>query len=73
MVFWDAFILEAIERNGLAFGGGTNGFVSLWKRGSATKAHREIIRSWLAARPEVRSVNIGPRVDCWHGGEHDVL
>lgn len=27
MRFWDAFILDAIERNGMAFGGWTDGFV----------------------------------------------
>lgn len=67
MNFWDAFILEAIEPNGLAYGGGeTHGFISCWKRGSATEGHRERIRSWLIGRREVQSVNIGPLVDSWY-------
>lgn len=64
--FWDAFILDAIERNGLAFGGGTNGFVHPWGRGSANESHRELVRTWLTARPEVVSAQVGPLIDAWH-------
>lgn len=67
--FWESFILDGIERNELIFGGGTDGFVALPHRGSATDAHRDIIRSWLSARPEVASVVIGPLVDAWHLSE----
>jgi uncharacterized protein YggL (DUF469 family) len=69
--FWDAFILEAIERNGLAYGGGTSGFATSWGRGSATEAHRETVRSWLSSRAEVQSVDVGPLVDSWHGGKDE--
>lgn len=65
-IFWDAFILNVIEPHGLAFGGGTSGFVSLRTRGSVTEAHREIVRSWLTSQPEVQVANIGPLVDCWY-------
>ena len=71
--FWDAFILEAIERNGLAFGGGTNGFVCAWGRGSATESHREVVRSWLSSRPEVESAQAGPLIDAWHSRDNDGL
>ncbi|MEO8006890.1 MAG: YggL family protein [Betaproteobacteria bacterium] len=65
--FWVAFILEAIERNGLGFGGGdTEGFVTA-VHGSATEAHRQAVETWLGARTEVSSVKIGPLVDAWHG------
>ena len=70
MHFWDAFILDAIERNGLSFGGGTNGFASVWGRGSATETHRESVRSWLGSRAEVLSFVVGPLIDAWHGGEN---
>jgi uncharacterized protein len=69
MHFWDAFILDAIERNALAYGGGTNGFVSSWARGSVTEAHREMVGSWLKSRAEVQSVDVGPLVDSWHADE----
>jgi uncharacterized protein YggL (DUF469 family) len=68
--FWDAFILQAIEQNGLAFGGGTNGFVCAWGRGSTRESHRELVRGWLTARPEVESVHIGPLTDAWYAS-HD--
>lgn len=69
--FWDTFILEAIERNGLGFGGGdTEGFVTA-VRGSATEAHRQAVEAWLRARAELSSVTVGPLVDAWHGWEQD--
>ena len=65
--FLDEFILDAIEKNELVFGGGTScGFISTWKRGSASKAHRAIIQNWLNQRQEVVSTAIGPLVDAWH-------
>ena len=39
--FWDEFIVQSIEKNGLAFGGSTNGFVSAFGRGSTNKMHRD--------------------------------
>ena len=65
--FWDAFILEAIETNNLAFGGGGNdGFITAWGRGSATDAHRQVVLKWLTSRPEVSSAQAGQLVDAWH-------
>lgn len=64
--FWDDFILQAIEANGLAFGGGTTGYVTRRGRGSATDAHRDAVLSWLSARGgEVSSVEIDPLTDAW--------
>ena len=63
--FWDEFILEAIENHSLAFGGGTEGFVTAWGRGTTTDTHREIVRAWLTSRPEVVSAQAGPLVDAW--------
>lgn len=64
--FWDAFILEAIEAHGLAFGGGTDGFITAWGRGSTSDTHREVVRAWLVSRPEAVSADIGPLIDAWH-------
>jgi uncharacterized protein YggL (DUF469 family) len=67
--FWDAFILGTIERNGLVFGGGSDGFVCASRRGSANESHREIMRIWLANRPDVMSSRVGPLVDAWYQPE----
>lgn len=65
--FLDEFILDAIEKNDLAFGGGTGcGFITTWKRGSVSETHRAIIENWLSQRQEVVSVTLGPLVDAWH-------
>lgn len=65
--FLDEFILDAIEKNGLAFGGGTDcGFITTWKRGSASEAHRTIVENWLSQRQEVVAVALGPLVDAWY-------
>lgn len=63
--FWDAFLLDAIEPNGLAFGGSTEGFITAWGRGSVTDTHRERVRVWLGSRAEVETVTIGPLIDAW--------
>jgi uncharacterized protein YggL (DUF469 family) len=67
----DTFISQAIEAHGLLCGGGgTNPewsvFVTPQGRGSATEEHRQAIAAWLAARPEVSTVQIGPLVDAWY-------
>jgi uncharacterized protein YggL (DUF469 family) len=65
--FLDEFILEAIEKKGLAFGGGTEGgFITTWERGSASEEHRAIVEAWLNQRQEVAAVSIGPLVDAWY-------
>lgn len=71
--FFDQFLVEAIENNGLVFGGGvgenSGGFVTLGKRGSATEEHRERVKNWLSVHPMVADIQIGELVDAWHG--HD--
>lgn len=63
----DDFILDAIERNDLAYGGGTDGgFISTWNRGSASETHRTMVENWLSRRPEVVSVRLGTLVDAWY-------
>jgi uncharacterized protein YggL (DUF469 family) len=65
--FLDEFILDTIEKNALAFGGGTDcGFITTWKHGSASEAHRTIVKDWLSRRSEVVSVTLGPLVDAWY-------
>ena len=68
----DDFIKEAIEDNGLQFGGGGPannwaGFVTLDSRGSATEKHRELVRAWLESRPEVGNIVIRELRDAYHG------
>lgn len=64
--FWDAFIGDAIEGNGLLYGGSTRGMACLRKRGSANEQHREAVRSWLAGRSEVSETEVGPLIDVWY-------
>ena len=65
--FLDEFILDAIEKNDLAFGGGTDcGFITTWGRSSASTVHRAAVENWLSQRQEVVSVTIGPLVDAWY-------
>lgn len=64
--FWDAFIGDAIEGNGLIYGGSTDGMACLRTRGSADESHREAVRAWLASRPEVSEAGVGPLIDVWH-------
>ena len=71
--FWDAFIAEAIESNGLMFGGGETGFVCGARRASATEEHRQAVESWLTRRPEVKSVLVGQLEDSWHEGNPHAL
>jgi uncharacterized protein YggL (DUF469 family) len=69
--FFDQFLMEAIENNGLVFGGGiggnSGGFVTLGKRGSATEEHRERVKRWLSAHPMVADVQLGELLDAWNG------
>jgi uncharacterized protein YggL (DUF469 family) len=64
--FWDAFIADAIEVNGLMFGGSESGYVCSVGRTSAREEHRQAIEAWRRARPEVQSAQAGPLEDAWH-------
>jgi uncharacterized protein YggL (DUF469 family) len=62
--FWDALIFEAIEANGLLFGGSNErAVVDAAGRASVTEAQRAAVEAWLRARPEVASVRVGPLAD----------
>ena len=70
--FLDAFILEAIEGNELACGGGGRKtdcsffVVSDKSRGSVTEEHRKLVHKWLENNSMVRHFNTGPLVDAWN-------
>lgn len=69
-VFLDLFLDEAIEKNGLIYGGGFgvtfDGFVILEKNGSATEEHRQLINSWLESKKEIKKFQVGELVNAWH-------
>jgi hypothetical protein len=68
--FWDEFIGEAIERQGLVCGGacGREWDITVVRpsRASATEADRTRLLHWLTGHPDVRQVVVGPLVDMWH-------
>jgi hypothetical protein len=68
--FFDSFIQEAIEGNGLVCGGRCGDawdvFVTLGRRGTATEEHRTKVRCWLQEHSEVSGPVVGPLVDAWH-------
>jgi uncharacterized protein YggL (DUF469 family) len=72
--FFDRFIAEAIEDNGLFFGGGfgggdgegfVTGHLNRQGGGNVTEEHRVFMRNWLAAQSLVTDVQIGELVDAW--------
>jgi uncharacterized protein YggL (DUF469 family) len=72
----NAFIEQAIEENGLLFGGGFNeefsGYVMVAApRASATLAHVDIVRAWLSAQHEWKYLRVGPLSDSWYWHEPD--
>jgi uncharacterized protein len=69
--FWSAFLGELIEKRGLAFAGGEEGYVQNFGRGSATEEDREAVSKWLSERSGVERVVVGPLEDAWYGpAEH---
>jgi uncharacterized protein YggL (DUF469 family) len=69
--FWSAF-MRLIESRGLAFGGGEEGYVTKFGRGSATEEERDAVRVWLEARPGVEQIVLGPLEDAWYGHAESV-
>lgn len=71
-IFW-AFVEEAIERNGLLFGGSPHGgFVTKnARRASTTENDRIAVEAWLKSRPEVSDITVGPLRDACHGWERE--
>ena len=70
MEFFDSFIGQAIEGNGLCYGGGCgatwDGFVAHAGRGTVTEQDRERVRQWLARHTRVSGLVVGTLVDAWH-------
>ena len=65
--FLDAFLIEAMDANGLDYVGGDDfGLVCLANRGSVTEEQRSIVEAWLKARPELTSVEVSPLLDAWY-------
>jgi uncharacterized protein YggL (DUF469 family) len=69
-VLIDTFLEQAIEANGLVFGGGGksawDGVVTLEQRGSVTEEHRQLVQQWLASQPQILEYDVGPPVDAWY-------
>jgi uncharacterized protein YggL (DUF469 family) len=74
----EKFIEEAIEKNGLQYGGGGdgnewNGFVALDKpRGSARERHRQAVENWFIQEAEVNEYYLTDMVDAWYGHLADI-
>ena len=68
--FFDGFLTEAIEGQGLIFDGGCGTdwdiFITLADRGSAKESHRKQVEDWLRKSPLVSEIRIGPLVDAWN-------
>jgi uncharacterized protein YggL (DUF469 family) len=63
----DAFITEAIEARGLAFGGGEHGFVMRADRGSTTEEDRASVREWLQTCQAIEHAVVLEMRDAWYG------
>lgn len=67
--FIDQFLAEAIEANGLFFGGSINkdssGLITYDRYKSTTEAHRQLVKIWLSAQPVVTNIEIGELADAW--------
>ncbi|HEY0563479.1 MAG TPA: 50S ribosome-binding protein YggL [Methylophilus sp.] len=68
--FLEVFLAQAIEKNGLVYGGGFgqafDGFVALEKRGSVTEEQRLAVKAWLEANTEVSHVEVGELTNAWY-------
>jgi uncharacterized protein YggL (DUF469 family) len=64
--FWQNFIVECIEARGLTYGGASTGTVARAGRGSVSAEDRKAVQAWLAARPELACVEVGPLDDVWY-------
>ena len=70
--FLGRFLAEAIEANGLGFGGGLNeefeGFVVSEKPyGKVDESQRALIITWLNQQSVLTDVQVGPVRDAWYG------
>jgi uncharacterized protein len=69
--FWSSFVGDLIDRRGLSFSGGEEGFVTRFGRGSASEEDRVAVATWLEQRPGVERVVVGALVDAWYGHVED--
>ncbi len=60
--FWNAFIADAIEANGLLYGGLNSG-VATAETGKSSDLQRQQVGDWLKSRSEVTRFKIGPLTD----------
>jgi uncharacterized protein len=70
--FLEDFLTQAIEANGLAFGGSglgdrLTGIIELGRPADPVDAHLQQVRRWLDAREDVEQYLVGQFVDLWHG------
>jgi uncharacterized protein YggL (DUF469 family) len=69
--FLDDFLCDAVEANGLLFGGGEmaekfEGFLELGRR-AVYVSNLTKVSTWLAADPRIQSFQLADPVDAWHG------
>lgn len=68
--FLDRFFTEALESNGLGFGGSGHheweGFVAVDRRGSVTEEQRRHVDDWLKNHPQVVEHQISELRDAWY-------
>lgn len=69
--FLDDWIIQAVEGNGLQFGGGgsrseMSGFLELGRQ-EQVAAKLASVEGWLKSDSRVKSYEFGPPVDAWHG------
>jgi uncharacterized protein YggL (DUF469 family) len=74
LVLLDELLIEAIESNGMAFGGGCDqddgkisGFVTKSAGGTLAEEDQKAVNDWLSARQEVRDFEVGDLVDANYG------
>ena len=70
--FLDDFLRDAVEANGLAFGGGgrgnrLSGFLELGRRDTC-QSILEKVAAWLAAENRIEKFTVGEPVDAWSPG-----
>lgn len=66
------FLEEAIEANGLAFGGGYNDdfggiVVSNKPYGKVDESHRTLVQDWLSKQAKLTNIKVGELRDAWYG------
>jgi uncharacterized protein YggL (DUF469 family) len=69
--FLEDFLEQAIEAQGLCFGGGGqgdrfSGVIEVGHTGEPIAARLQYVRHWLGARADVKQYVVGPLFDSWH-------